>query len=366
MLFKTNFLSKLGDNQLLNLFSRLGGAIKLAKVEKFVAESQNLPQAITEVLRVGSQKNLNFAISSFLDQKIDLAKTALSVKKELAAEKIKARFILPKEQDFLSSAQIYHHQLFKEGGEINLVGDGQKILLARTIAVQNPNDWAHRDFGIPAADAKSGMLPPKLARILVNLATGDWPLAASSQPLAASQLVYDPFCGNGRILLEAAYLGLDFFGSDIDPLKVEATKKNLRWLRDQYHLKITDEEIEKWVFVADARSVNYQMLGVNCQIITEPNLGPALRSLPNQKQVQTIADSLADLYVNSIKNLIRNKTTGLFVMPAWKTENNSIVFLRKKILDKLSAYGYYLEKLGEYARPNSFIIREIAKIACRN
>lgn len=70
-----------------------------------------------------------------------------------------------------------------------------------------------RDYGRPARDARVGMLPPKLAQIMLNLSVKD----------EKSGTVLDPFCGTGVLLQEAALAGFDFIGSDIEPRMVEMT-----------------------------------------------------------------------------------------------------------------------------------------------
>lgn len=57
---------------------------------------------------------------------------------------------------------------------------------------------------------------PRIARAMVNLA----------QPPPAG-VVWDPFCGTGGHLLEAADMGLRVVGSDVDPRMVEGTRANL-------------------------------------------------------------------------------------------------------------------------------------------
>jgi tRNA (guanine10-N2)-dimethyltransferase len=59
-------------------------------------------------------------------------------------------------------------------------------------------------------------LEPRLARALVNLAR-----------VRAGDLVLDPFCGTGGVLLEAAELGARILGSDLDHDMVAGTRSNL-------------------------------------------------------------------------------------------------------------------------------------------
>lgn len=59
-------------------------------------------------------------------------------------------------------------------------------------------------------------LEPRLARALVNLTRA-----------APGERLLDPLCGTGGILLEAAALGLEAWGSDLDPDMVEGARANL-------------------------------------------------------------------------------------------------------------------------------------------
>ncbi len=95
-----------------------------------------------------------------------------------------------------------------------------------------------------------GSMSPKLARCMVNL-TG----------IKKGDVLLDPFCGTGGILLEAGIMGVKVVGVDIDYKMVEGTIKNLNYCG------INDYT----VFRQDARNINlpYQ---VNA-IATDPPYG---------------------------------------------------------------------------------------------
>ena len=61
----------------------------------------------------------------------------------------------------------------------------------------------------PYRDMRRGMLPPKLARSLVNLAIG------AKSP--SDMTILDPFCGTGTVLMEAMLLGTHVVGTDLAP-----------------------------------------------------------------------------------------------------------------------------------------------------
>lgn len=84
---------------------------------------------------------------------------------------------------------------------------GLRIPLNRDFERRKPQ---HRPFFHPTS------MHPKFARALVNLAE-----------VKSGDTVLDPFCGTGGILIEAALLGMNVKGCDIDEKMVEGCKTNL-------------------------------------------------------------------------------------------------------------------------------------------
>jgi tRNA (guanine6-N2)-methyltransferase len=69
-----------------------------------------------------------------------------------------------------------------------------------------------------------GALRPTVAAALVRIAT----------PGKRKQQVWDPFCGSGTIICEAASLGHEVWGTDIDPEAVEAARENISSVKREY------------------------------------------------------------------------------------------------------------------------------------
>ena len=61
-------------------------------------------------------------------------------------------------------------------------------------------------------------LHPKFARALVNLAR-----------IRAGDLLLDPFCGTGGIMIEAGLVGIEIVGCDLDENMVKGCQDNLKW-----------------------------------------------------------------------------------------------------------------------------------------
>ncbi len=99
--------------------------------------------------------------------------------------------------------------------DLRVQADGDMVHIALSL-------WS-RPIGKRQADLASrpGALRPTVAAALVRLAIG------AAAPAAASRGVYDPFCGTGTVVAEAAHLGLPVFASDIDERAVELTRQRL-------------------------------------------------------------------------------------------------------------------------------------------
>lgn len=190
------------------------------------------------------------------------------IKNELENRGFKARFILPKDDVELSSVVVAKQKV----DEIYIIGD----LKAKTIWVQDFEDWNKRDYGRPAVQPHVGMLPPKVARMMVNIAGGG--------------TILDPFCGVGTILAEAQTVGANAIGADIDPCQIDRTKKNLAWLGYECPL-----------FVADAQRISAKIAPNSIDaVITEPDLGPNTRV--NDAFRSKNYEKLANLYANCLEN----------------------------------------------------------------
>jgi tRNA (guanine10-N2)-dimethyltransferase len=89
---------------------------------------------------------------------------------------------------------------------------------------------------------RSMLVPRRRARCLVNL-TGVQP----------GQRFLDPFCGTGALLVEAALIGAEAYGSDIDPVMVGGSRENLRHeALPGYLRRIDARRLAEWGTTFDA------------------------------------------------------------------------------------------------------------------
>ena len=86
-------------------------------------------------------------------------------------------------------------------------------------------------------------LHPKIARSIVNLSE-----------IKEEQILFDPFCGTGGILLEAGLIGCKLIGSDIEKKMINGCKKTLNHYKiNKFLLYISDiGDISKFIDSVDA------------------------------------------------------------------------------------------------------------------
>jgi putative methyltransferase (TIGR01177 family) len=92
---------------------------------------------------------------------------------------------------------------------------GAEVWWGRLLHRVKPGDFAERDVG-SRPFARSIGIPARTARCLVNLSG-----------IRPGQSLLDPFCGTGSVLIEAALLGAEVYGSDVGWPLVRGTRRNL-------------------------------------------------------------------------------------------------------------------------------------------
>jgi tRNA G10 N-methylase Trm11 len=258
-----------------------------------------------------------------------------------------------------------------------LIGKGREYLLSgadvfATLAIQDIDSQVERDFGKPRSNAVSGMVPPKLARMMVNLAASAAPVQSQKSKVQSvtsglgtwdSGLVtVDPFCGSGNILLEAYDLGYQVQGSDISGGEVQKTTENLNWLAN---LKRPTENGQRvtTIFQADATKDNF-LKGLDPSqivIVTEPYLGKPHKDKLTMAEAEAEIGPLLNLYQDFLGNCRRLKVkTMCLIFPSFTLTSGKSLGLYARIVDKLALLGYStFVGSFEYGRDYQIVKREI-------
>ncbi len=338
-------------------FNRLGGSVKLAKILNILDFTDwqkietYLGQMIPDHLQYIPEGKFKLGLSSFgLNVRTDVMNaTGLRLKKIIKSSGRSIR-IIPNKSNELNSAQVLHNQLTSATGwELVMVKDGSKTIIALTTNEQDIEAYSRRDQNRPKRDARVGMLPPKLAQLIINLTNPD-----------KDMRVLDPFCGTGVILQEAALMGFSYYGTDLEPRMVEYAIANLAWLESTHNTKHNIGLIE----IGDAVNFRWQKpLGV---VACETYLGKPLTSLPPRHvmdQIRSGCDKIHEQFLINIGNQLASGTRLCLAVPAWKQNNG---FLHLKTLDLLDKLGYTrmsFEHAGTdqlvYHRPDQIVAREL-------
>ena len=344
--------------------NRLGGRLKLGKF--FDTDFSKLAKFLATAHPEGK---ITLGISDFSKQKKSgLAKQkSMALKRNLARMGRSARVITSNEPE-ISSATAHHNQLGEKAGCFEIFLIDREIYLS--LGTQNITAYTERDQARPARDAKVGMLPPKLAQILINLC-GKLPEEAR---------VLDPFCGTGVVLQEAAIMGYVPYGTDLNERMVEYSKKNLSWLfneHNQKRFKILPDLIQKKdqilnaISVGDATSFTWE--GEIDAVAFEGYLGAPMSMPPVDIKFKTEKAKCREIAIGFLKNItpqIKSGTPVVMALPAWLRENGKYAGLN--ILDEIQEMGYNFEKFQDlsqsdllYYREGQIVAREIIVIRKR-
>jgi tRNA G10 N-methylase Trm11 len=231
------------------------------------------------------------------------------------------------------SAQLSHVEVLKK----NLVENKAEVLLcigkeetwvAQTVAVHNPFEFQKRDVYKPVQRKIFGM-PPRLAMIMVNLSA-----------CTPGKVLLDPFCGVGTVLQEALLERANVVGVDVNPWCVKAANENLQWIKSEYSLEDAEFRVVQGDVGRLAEKVGQET--VDC-IVTEPDLGPALRQVPTGPYAQKIIEKLEPLFfslVDQAYKVLKKDGRLVVVTPYIMTRSGQSVTM--PIAEKLEIKGFKL------------------------
>ena len=351
-LFGPNFVLASSDKSALDLIKLLGGTIKISR---YIQSINNLNNLDANLWYSFLEKNLKldnknyFGFSLYNDNNANyntIRKTAFELKKILKSNKYKARLVTG-QSSVLSSVIVSKNKLV--GSELVVIKHQDKYLLAITEAVQDFVAYGFRDMKRPNRDDKSGMLPPKVAQMLVNLA-GD----------NRSKNILDPFCGSGTVLQEAMLLGYKkIYGSDISSKAIKETEENINWLNKNFKLKVDVEIIKSDIANIDR---HFEKNSVDI-IITEPFMGDArlisrYNKIGDLNNTREELQALYRLSFEKFKKLLNINGLIVFVFPIFHIAGQDIYTLDKEIISQLG-FKYTLDKDIIYSRPDQKVKRQI-------
>ncbi len=344
---------------------RLGGSQKTGKVVLQVpgrdwrAASLKIVQHYSTAWAKSDGKiTLGISAYGFKEGPRDIQKTGLVLKAKLKQTGTSLRLI-PNQESILSTATSHHNKLGLSENKVELIVVlGQSgIVIAESSGAQNITALAARDQGRPKRDAFVGMLPPKLAQIMINLAG---PLTASADSTLTQPRILDPFCGTGVILQEAGLMRYAVYGTDLAEKMVRFTRDNLNWLQAKERLTIN------WfLHEGDAMTTTWEQ-PIDA-VVAEGYLGQPFSAPPSNSKLTEVRGNTNHILSEFLRNLagqIKPGTPVVLAVPAWKdTEGH---FTHLPLLTKVEELGFSYVQLRTvrpdqmlYFRPDQIVAREI-------
>jgi tRNA G10 N-methylase Trm11 len=353
------------------LMNRLGGSTKIVKVITSTPSNHELPKIISDLAASkfkGRADKVRYALSiDTINGKIDreLKNCLILTKKKLKELNLSSRFINNNFQN-PPTALLLGENILGKGAEFVAIEIGSEYLIGETVAIQDINEYSERDFKRPERDARLGMLPPKLAQILINL--------SGAEP--DKDTIYDPFCGVGTILMEATLMGLNAIGSDISEENIRKSRENLNWSFKRSNSKATLR-----LFAQDSTELSKADLPEKiAAVVSETFLGPPISKTPFPDQIDQNFSQVQGLIFNFLKALRplipQNVTvvmtllcyrTGARFLPMEELHHSfaKVGFEEEAVLPEALAKKFNLtvrEKSLIYERPDQVVCREIVKL----
>lgn len=160
------------------------------------------------------------------------------------------------------------------------------------------------------------------------------------------KVLLDPFCGSGRVLIEAGEVGYGLAGADIIAKQVSETQENLQAMNFSGQIE-----------VLDATHLSDKFKNIDA-IVTEPFLGKAKF---RQDEIRYIVPGLEKLYLGCLKNWLNVLKPGGFVVMVFPWFNDGKKeYKTSEIIDGKLNLSYNPLKRGIfYSRPDAEVKREI-------
>jgi hypothetical protein len=271
------------------------------------------------------------------------------------------------------------------GCEVVVLKKEDDLWIGVTVGAQDVEAYAKRDMQKPVRDTTTGLLPPKLAQVMLNF--GLWTTKKKAVPPAVkkdakkkdakeedmTKTIYDPFCGTGVIPMECLIREFKVMASDKAEKAVTGTSKNLEWTRKQYEVK--KSETPSLVWKQDATKPIDMKKNADLAkwkpdaIVTETSLGEALKKRPTVKEANSHRSENEKLQAEFLKAISTSYpgTPVVCTWPVWYPSTEPM-YLEKiwKVADSLGfepALPPFVEMTDRhsllYRRPDQFVGREI-------
>lgn len=341
---------------------QLGGTVKAGKVALNLARG-NWKQVAQEVINTYTRAwsdhdgkiTLGISAYGFDVSARDVQHIGIVIKKNLKKNGVSLRLI-PNSEPALGSAVSHHNKLGLSANKVELLivhNESGKTIIAESTGAQNITALARRDQARPKRDAFVGMLPPKLAMIMINLASKALPDTDQKTPR-----LLDAFCGTGVVLQEAALMGYHIYGTDLSEKMIRYSRDNIAWLEASHHVS-TDWYLHE----GDAMTTTWQQpLDL---VVSETYLGQPFSAPPSPKKLEEVKGNVNHITTAFLKNIrpqLQSGTPLCLAVPAWRDTSGQITHL--PLIRSIADLGFR-QVAFENVQPNDLIYYREDQVVAR-
>jgi len=322
----------------------LGGVVKKTDYINFALQNYFKPSKLKRDFLHNLKGKIQFGISVYLlDPELSAfgepKRLGMFIKRAMQEAGASIRLVLPQFNSLtLASVVVTHNNLLTKGAEICVLASPTKLYVAKTLSVQDFEDYGRRDYQRPVRDDKQGMIPPKVAQMMVNF--------AGAKP---NEILLDPFCGIGTIIQEGVLQGYKMLGTDINPVAIAGSEKNLEWFRNRYKISKGKYHVETSDVAEVSKVIEHlKQVGAFPQvsgIVTEGYLGPIYGEFPSPAEIKANFEQLTQLYTKAFQDYVKFLSKGAKVvmcLPAYKKGDS---YIQLENLDFIKDIGYNLVDL---------------------
>lgn len=288
----------------------------------------------------------------------DVQKTGIVLKQKLKANGVSLR-LLPNSDTALNTATSHHNKLGLSENKVELLvirARNGRIIVAESIGAQNITAYTKRDQERPKRDVFVGMLPPKLAQIIINL--------SGAKEFGT---LWDPFCGTGVVLQEALLMGIDAYGSDLSEKMIEYSRHNLEWLAKKYDAS-HGGPLSTWFDLRVGDAMDIQFINKHTvplqAVACESYLGQPFSAPPSPEKlasVQKNCDHIISSFLKNIASQLQPDTSLCIAVPAWKDASGH--FSHLPLIGHLDKLGYARHEFKNIKNSDLLYYREDQVVA---
>ncbi|NCU29700.1 hypothetical protein EOM60_03760 [Candidatus Saccharibacteria bacterium] len=347
--------------------NRLGGTIKsgeiIQRLSAIDAQKNNFRLVSDYIIKhyhelwKNSDNKITLGISAYQlnISPRDIQKIGLQLKILLKKDEVSLRLI-PNDQSTLSTATSHNNRLGLSSNKVELIiakTSPIEIVIAESRGAQNITAYTRRDHEKPYRDAFIGMLPPKLAQIMINLAHVE------------NGFILDPFCGTGTVLQEALLLGYDTYGTDFSTKMIDYSTKNLTWLKQKYP-RLAEHKIR--LEEADAIDHKWDNPHQISAVVSEVYLGQPFSAPPSPEKLEQVrrqCNHITSSFLENIRPQLASSTILCLAVPAWLNKDGSFTYL--PLVRNLEKLGYQLADHRPllYHRENQVVARQLLVLSIK-